>query len=458
MKNNNRIIAIVILTCGVLLSSCKKTFFSNANTNPNAPSPSSILPATLLSTVEGSLAYTQGGDLSRFTQYFTQQTLGAYNQSSAYYTYVITSQDVDQLWGNLYTSVMENADTLVGLSDAKKFYAYSGIGRILKAYALQITVDAWGSVPYSGAFKGAEEFSAEYDVDNELYNTAIISLLTDGIYYLKNTSSGQSGPNTKPGSDDIIYGGSLDNWIKFAHAIKARIYLHQSKGSSSMAASSLTEIDSAFSSNSDIAQFVFGDAPTANNPVFQFNDQRAYTDYPSGTLAQTMVALNDPRYPMFFDSTYSDYDGVGIGTYYGNTTSPVEFISYDELLFAKAEAILRSGGTIANAQIAYNSAISNNMLKLGVSPSKISTYLTANGTLPASTASAIAQIALQANIALYLNPEAWTTWRRTGSPALTPVSGNQIPRRLLYPLSELNYNTNTPKGSTLFSPKIFWDN
>ncbi|MBS1933897.1 MAG: SusD/RagB family nutrient-binding outer membrane lipoprotein, partial [Bacteroidetes bacterium] len=279
MKHKNIMTAIMIFILGTsLLSSCSKTFFSNANTNPNAPAPSSILPSTLLSTVEGSLAYTQGGDLSRFTQYFTQQTLGAYNQSSAYYTYVITSQDVDQLWGNLYTSVMENADTLVGLSDAKMYYAYSGIGRILKAYALQITVDTWGSVPYTDAFKGSNEFSAKYDVDSTLYNTIIIGLLDDGLYYLKNTSLGQSGPNATPGTDDIIYNGNLSNWIKFAHAIKARIYLHQSKANPAMAVNALTEIDSAFTSNADIAQFIFGDAPTANNPVFQFNDQRAYTD------------------------------------------------------------------------------------------------------------------------------------------------------------------------------------
>jgi hypothetical protein len=60
---------------------------------------------------------------------------------------------------------------------------------------------------------------------------------------------------------------------------------------------------------------------------------------------------------------------------------------------------------------------------------------------------------------LFLNPEAWTLWRRTGSPVLTSISGNPIPRRLLYPQSEINYNgANVPQNVTLNSPKVFWDN
>ncbi len=449
-----KLIYIVTISVATLaFASCKKSFFTDANINPNAPA--AVIPSTLLTTVEGALAYSQGGDMSRYTQYFTQQTLGAFNQSSAYYSYVITSQDVDNLWGNLYTSVMENNDTLMKISDERGYNRYSGISRVLMAYTLQITVDCWGSIPYSNAFKGLSlSFASTYDKDSDLYNTTILNLLDSGIARLSNSSAGSS----VPGGEDVIFNGSASNWIKFAHAIKARIYLHQSKNSAAMAANALTEIASAFTSNGDNAQYIFGDASTANNPVFQFNDQRAYTDYPSGTLAATMDSLQDPRYLKFFDSTYSDFDGVGIGTYYGNTTSPVEFISFDELLFAKAEAILRSGGTVAAAQNSYDSAITMNMTKLGVAPADIATYIAANGTLSTNVATAIGQVASQANIALFLNPEAWTTWRRTGYPALTPVSGNAIPRRILYPLTETNYNgANTP-ASTLFTTKIFWDN
>jgi hypothetical protein len=109
-------------------------------------------------------------------------------------------------------------------------------------------------------------------------------------------------------------------------------------------------------------------------------------------------------------------------------------------------------------------AINSNMTKLGVSAAAITAYIAAHGTLPTTSVdAAISQVANQEYIALYLNPEVWTLWRRTNSPTLRSTAGsNGIPRRLLYPQSEYSYNTaNVPvpaSANTLWSPKIFWDN
>jgi hypothetical protein len=171
-----------------------------------------------------------------------------------------------------------------------------------------------------------------------------------------------------------------------------------------------------------------------------------------------MIGLHDPRLPILIDTVTAD-GGDGL-LYYGVIDAPVEFITYDELLFATAEAVLRNGGSFVASQAFYQSAIRANMTKLGVKDADIATYLAANGTLPVTSANAaITQIAAQEYLALYLNPEAWTLWRRTNAPALTPVTGGNVPRRLLYPQTEYSYNTaNVPASVTLFSPKIFWDN
>ena len=148
-----------------------------------------------------------------------------------------------------------------------------------------------------------------------------------------------------------------------------------------------------------------------------------------------------------------------MGEYYGSINSPVEFISYDELLYMKAEAtLIATPANIAAAETAFQSAITNNMKKLGVDPADAAAYITANGTLAPTAAAAIAQISADEYTALYLNPEAWALWRRNNSPALTPVSGPAVPRRLLYPQTEYSYNgKNIPATTTLFSPKVFWD-
>lgn len=449
--HRNRYLSLAVFTLVLLLFSCKKETFTNANINPN--SPATVTPDNILPVVETSLAYTQGGDIARFSSLFTQQAVGFSRQAEAYYHYVLTSTDFDTPWGNMYTSVMGNNRDLMQKADAAGDNRYSGISRILMAYSLQVLVDMWGDVPYSEALAGEANTHPAYDNAKALYDT-IQSLVNTGIARLSDANPG----GRKPGTDDMIYGGDASKWIKFGHAIKARLAIHQSKGDPAMAATALAEANQAFESNDDNAVFVFGTAETFANPVYQFNEQRADIDYGAGTLADKLTALNDPRLTILMDQNYGDVNGVGAGSYYGDINGHVEFITYDEMLFVKAEATLRSTGNVAQAQSYYKAAITANMQKLGVAAGDIAPYVAANGTLPASVPNAIAQVAQQEWIALYLNPEAWTLWRRTGSPNLTPTAGSVgIPRRFLYPTNEYSLNAAHTPQATLSTPKIFWD-
>jgi hypothetical protein len=448
-----KLLALMLLPILLLqFSSCSKETFTKANINPNAPT--LIVPNVILPSVEISLGYTQGGDLTRYAGLFMQQNVGFGRQSAAYYQYILTSTDLDNVWGNLYTSVLGNNKDLLTRSDAGGYNVYSGISRILMAYSLQLLVDGWGNVPYSDALKGDGNTHPAYDNDKALYDT-IANLIDVGITQLNAPDPGA----LTPGTDDIIYGGDAAKWIKFGHAIKARLYIHQSKGNAAMAAQALTEANLAFTSNADNAFVTFGNSETAANPIYQFNSQRADIDYGAGYLPNLLDSLHDPRLTIYTDPNYQDVNQVGVGDLFGSIGAAVQFINYDEILFIKAEATLRTTGNVATAQGFYQDGIRASMEKLGVPASDIATYITANGILPANTNAAITQVAIQEYISLYLNPEAWTLWRRTGAPGLTPIAGTLgIPRRYIYPTNELSLNgANVPK-STLFSPKIFWDN
>jgi Starch-binding associating with outer membrane len=462
MKRANVKILLIIVSMVVFAVGCKKSFFTDVNENPNVVS--KVPPGQLLSTVEAALAYTQGGDISRFSSLFMQQVTGANSQSQSYYIYNVNPGVFDNLWPDLYTSTMENDYTLIQISDAGNYNAYSGIARILMAYSLQLAVDLWGSVPYSQAFHGNLEnqnLHPAFDNDKALYDT-IASLINVGTAQLNNTDQG----NLVPGAEDVIYGGNVSKWIKFGHAIKARLAIHQSKGDPAMATQALAEIALSFTSNSDNAQYIFGTAETAANPWYQFNRDRPGDEtFSTSTLAKNMLSSNDPRYAVFFDPTNESKGKKGnhyggLNDYYGSVNSPVEFITYDELQFMSAEATLRATGNFATAQSFYQAGIKANMSKLGVAPAAAATYLAANGTLPTTSVdAAIAKVASQEFIALFLNPEAWTLWRRTNSPTLTPTTASgTIPRRLLWPQSEYSYNAaNAPATNTLVSPRIFWD-
>jgi len=387
-------------------SSCKKSFFTDVNQNPNVPH--EVAPNLILPTAEAALGYTQGGDISRFTSLITQQVFGANSQSQTYYLYGYNPGTFDNLWPDLYTSVFINIDTLKNLADAKGYNVYSGISRILMAYTLQVTVDLWGKVPYSQAVKGNANLHPAYDDDKALYDT-IASLIDVGTTQLLDAHKG----NLIPGADDVIYNGNALSWIKFGHAIKARLYIHQSKGNAAMAQKALDEIALSFTSNAQNAQYTFSVAETAANPWYQFNRDRPGDEtFSNSTLAIRLKASNDPRYNIYVDEANDGQgqsaDGShygGLNSYYGSVNSPVEFITYDELLFIKAEATLRISGDVTAAQTFYRMAIQKNMEKLGISSDDINAYIAANGTLPASSVgAAIAKVADEEFKALYLNP------------------------------------------------------
>ncbi|MBN8851752.1 MAG: hypothetical protein BGO55_05580 [Sphingobacteriales bacterium 50-39] len=434
----------------LLAGACKKSYFTDVNNNPNAVSDAA--PNLLLPSCEIAIGFTQGGDFSRYSSLLSQQAFGAQNQTQTFYQYGINPGTFENGWGDMYTSTMENIYTLMITSDAKGYNAYAGVARIMLAYCLQLVVDDWGNVPYSDALKGnlsGGSIHPKYDDAAKLYDTA--AALVDAAIALFN--GGNLGLKV-PGADDAMYGGDLGLWAKFGHAIKARLFIHQSKGTPAMANSALTEIASSFASNAENAQYLFTGTGTTANPWEQFgNDRAGYISFDSTNdfLIKMMAGLHDPRVPMFAVA------GGLLGPYYGSINSPVEFITMDELLFMKAEATLRSGGAVATAQGFYQAAIDSNMTKLGVAPAAIATYLAANGTLPLTTDAAIAQVASQEYIALFLNPEAWTLYRRTGVPAITPLSSKGVPRRLIYPQSEYSYNAANVPQSTLYTPAIFWD-
>jgi len=438
------LIVVVVLSA----PSCKKTFWTDYNKNPQAPD--SVSAALILPNVLSSMGYTQGGDMSRFTSLFTQQVVGAASQSQAYYNYVINPGVFDNLWPDYFTSVMVNNDTLMHLADRKGLNMYSGISRIFMAYSLQVGVDLWGDLPYSKAFQGDKNLKPSYDQQKGLYDT-VASLVHQGIALIANPDHGLF----VPGNDDQLYHGDSASWVYFGHAILARLAIHQSKGNAAMAVTALQEAAKAFPSAKFNAKFIFSTSESAANPWYQFNEQRpgdeTFSDAP---LIDRMTANNDPRVAVYTDPN------TDLGAYYGSANSPVEFITYDEMLYLTAEGVLRNGGTFVAAQAFLNQAITENMTKLGIGSADIATYLATHGQMPVTSVDdAIAFIANEEFTALYLNPEAWTVWRRTGSPALTPIAGNQIPRRLLYPQSELSFNTaNTPTGITLYAPRLFWDN
>lgn len=442
----------VMLLFVLLLWSCSQWIDTNINVDPNSPLDASL--DVILPSTQASIAYIFGGDIARYTNLFTQQITGINRQHLGLYNYQITESDINNAWVGMYVTPMLDLKILMDKATANGSPYYQGIAEIEMALSIGMWTDILGDIPYSQAFKGNDNLRPAYDTQEDIYKS-IFNLLDSAITHLNAGSS-----TFEPGTDDLIYGGNLASWIKAANTMKARYHLHLKQYTEALAA-----ISAGISDNSEDLQFVFGLTQAAANPLYQFIDQRAGDIVIGTNLINMMNVLNDPRMPAYavLDDSNHYSDRSEIGLLYASVNSPVVFYSYAETKFIEAELQFRLGNS-PSAYTAYLAGIEASLAKAGVAAADITTYL-ANPLVGVGAGSLTLKIIMeQKYIAMFTNPESWTDWRRTAFPALTPIKGNQIPRRIPYPQNERlfnfdNFRTAVPNyaDQNFIFTKVWWD-
>ncbi|HEY4061333.1 MAG TPA: SusD/RagB family nutrient-binding outer membrane lipoprotein [Puia sp.] len=456
---------------------CKK--FVDVNTDPNHPV--AVQEKILLAPIEFYIAHgldaggsnngtatTDGeGDAATYANHITQTI--CYNQVAINYgTYQFVNTDMNLTWGTIYNNELENLKILTAESQKNGNTNYTAIAEILTAYTLGFTTDLWGDIPYSKALNGATNLAPTYDSQASIYDS-IQALLDRGI--------ADAGKNVglPVGADDYFYGGKMTEWQKLGYSLKARYYMHLTKapGHDAVAQSNLalTALQKGMTASADDWKFVYPGGATSQNAWYTIMLPLS-TLVASKAIVDTLVTRNDPRLPMMISKAPNTglYTGRDIGTptigtlknyssigpFYGSVASPQFLMPYNEVQFIQAEATLRVSG-FAAAQPFYTAAITTHMTKLGVAPTDIATYLAARGTLTA--ANALQRIMEEKKIADFLSPECFVDWRRTGFPTMTIVPNAQvsaIPRRLIYPQSEINTNPQ-PQQSASLTDRVWWD-
>lgn len=219
--------------------------------------------------------------------------------------------------------------------------------------------------------------------------------------------------------------------------------------------------------------------PGVSTPALQLGMPNGY-DQNGGSTDIT----NAPGYP---GASGTGADANPVGNYsraktsvYMSQNAPVFIMTYGETELLFAEAAARGWSVGGSAASHYAKGVS------GI----LQSYATfdASATIDATTADAFAaahpldvsttdaslkqineQIWASAGT-LFNFVEAWSNWRRSGYPVLTPVnytgnfSGGTIPRREAYPTTEVSLNGENYKaavsalsGGDLFSSRVWWD-
>jgi Starch-binding associating with outer membrane len=494
MKRNY--LKLIILSAGIFtISSCKKQF--DINYDPDRLPDSNSPIEQLLSSAQVNLGFEGGSDLYRFTTLIMQHMSGGAsqpNQTYEYYRHNITGSDLNNVWGSIHATTLNDLELIIKQGGASPYY--TGIAKILKAYEYSLVVDVWGDVPYTEAQQLTANTSPAYDDDATIY-PKLIQLLADAVNEINATSS-----LLTPGANSLMYTGTWatvkTNWIKLANTLRLRLLLHYSKRDPAFCVAQITALVNTagiqfMSSNADNFQMKFYNVANQRSPISAFEVSRPNYLFADTRMLSLMGAKSDPRRAFYF----TDFP-VGSGNYVGVSATalpptpnnnysrihtflrgavvtpgagtnsnvytgdaPQRMLPYAEYCFIRAEAALM--GAPGNAQTFFTDGITASMQEAGVAPAAITTYLTANGTLTGTNAQKLQQIIEEKYVALFgVSVEPWTDWRRTGYPALSVPTNSitgSIPRTLFYPQSEIDLNPNhPPQKSASLQDRVFWDN
>jgi len=378
------------------------------------------------------------------------------------------------------------------------------MAQVLYVLPMHIMTDLYGNVPYTEANRGVDGiFFPKYDEQELIYKDMLAKLEAAA-------NAIGTGPD-EVGDADLIYGGDFTKWKKLANSLMLRLAMRISNVDPGTAQSYVEKAiaGGVMESNDDMAWIQMAAGPSQwfnQNGISRalIPDDWGANNMLSKTLVDFLKDRNDPRLMIYsggigvwggpYNTEYdaqkgmpNGYDAETIREFEG-TTEPVDreltysrlnpamldvedpfiFMTYAEVEFLLAEAVLK-GWHSGDATTHYNNGVRGAMQQwpifdesFVVEDAEVDAYLAANpfdGSLEM-----IAEQHWAANFMQWY--EAYSNWRRTGLPELTPVnytgnvSGGQIFRRIEYYTTEVASNPNLQTGGTLpddVMTRIWWD-
>lgn len=430
--------------------------------------------------------------------------------------YLLNTAYAEAFWTAQYPQTVKSIEDMkYGLEQAGDSSSVDyAIVRTLRVFEYQKLTDLYGDVPYSEAGKAFinGDLRPAYDPQEDIY-ADMLNELEESVAIF------ETGGSSSLGSADILYGGDIEKWRKWANSLMLRLAMRMTKVDEAAAqqwAQKAIE-GGVMESNADIAYVVHEEG----NGIVQNGNGETFTADGTPRMSDTFIEFlqDDPRLTIYSslpeDTGETDgndnpilrsaeerldpeaqkglpngLDNALLKNLTGETNTqgysepnrfymtseaaPMFFQTYAEVEFMMAEAAYRWGIAGGDAETHYNAGIRAAMKYLElyspeatISDAEIDAYIAAN---PYNTANALEQINTQYWAATFLNEiESYSNWRRSGFPDLTPVNypGNvtngTIPRRLTYMTSEQstnaeNYNAAVQsQGPDLLTTRVWWD-
>ncbi|MEQ6120425.1 SusD/RagB family nutrient-binding outer membrane lipoprotein [Reichenbachiella sp. MALMAid0571] len=494
MKYNlYKIVSVLAITVAVF-SACTDDY-EKLNTNPSLLSADQLEVGLLLTKVQKRAIIDYGAyPLNAFGNY------AGYSSSGGNLPF--NGGFFPSEFSNGYKSLVNISEIIRLTTGNAELVNKHSIARIMRVYIYQHLTDLYGDIPYSDAVKSIDEVETQpkYDTQESIYN--------DLLNELEEAADELDASAISYGASDLIYGGDVDKWKRFANSLRLRLALRIIYADASLATSQIAELIGA-----DLIESNSGNAFVATSEDFESNRNPIYNEIirvggvlspvMTNTLIDILKNNGDPRLsviaqptlesaneaelnndpgllvyrgrPLGLDGSeerehYQPNEVSQIGTWFTQPTLDMPAMYYSEVCFALAEAKLKLDLGNEAADVWYKKGIRASMEYYGVSEPDIIDFLsTTVATLSGTEEEQLEQIISQKNVALFPNStEAWSEWRRTGYPriligSMTGETNGQIPRRINYPTDEINLNSanyqavSSRIGGDNLTSKVWWD-
>ncbi len=482
----------LIISLGVFMASCSL----DNNIDPNNPQSENLDARMRLASAEVQTYSTQGNQLNILGNIWMNSYAGNIywfgNPLTKEQNLAIDNGFWQGIWNTMYPAV-GNLQTII---DGKQELVYHrAIAKVLKVHYMQYIVDLYNDVPYSEAFKKKENIAPKYDKSIDIYKS-FITELDEALTLLKTPSNEDI---QVMDTEDVIMGGDIEKWTKFANTVKLRVLMRLSNTTNAEAITlrdkNLPSLKGAEFVDFDVTINPGYSAASADNqnPTYYAIGRRTYTgstntqgwrlylasDHVANALNGDASAVSngvtDPRASKLFEMKKGKVSGVAQGdkknsnyteanfSRFGGwlNTSANEGSAHDGYLmtlaeskFLQSEAAVTYPALFGNAEQNFKDGIKASFALSGIAD-KAEDYITAidskaNAGWTAST-NKIAAIQYQRWIALiHVNGmETYLNYLKTGFP-VTPLAltaqKDRKPYRLVYPQTESTTNaTNVPK-------------
>lgn len=484
--------------CLLALSSCDL----DINDDPSYPSESDITPTLLFPSVQNSLAtvpgdamFTYGGF---FAQYFEQKPeLNQYNDYCELH-FDESTQLFDRCYRTIYAGALNDIKDIEGkTTNTANIFAL----KVMTALAMQYMTDCCSDAPYTEACQGSANPAPKWDSGESVYKSVLQAM-----------DDAEAAISTSDVMDmtDPMLGKNIEAWKRFANALRLRMYMRLIDGG--IDAATYTEKAKAIVAEGnlptgDVTFDVYSDADGQYNPWYECARSIGSNNFCAAhPIVSYYTTTNDPRisYAMSPASATGQYAGElpGAKAMYTNWGSkklnkdfseinlmpahdmPVYIMTLSEVEFLVAEVELRFNNNEAAAKAAYEIAVESDFASRGMTGA--ATFLTGSKVdfdAQATAADKLNLIYMQKWVAFFYrnHMEAWSEQRRTDvpklsshtakdifdnstvytpgemiAPALNYYGNGDICKRIPYPLTARQLNSNTPAVKTL-ADRVFWD-